>query len=199
LITNSDGTKFGKSEGNAVWLDPELTSPYALYQFWLNTDDRDVIDRLKVFTFLSRSDIEELESAVVDTPHVREAQKRLAEQVTTLVHGSGQTAAVKAASEALFGKGELSGLDPATLESALRELPHATITAGTTVAEALVATGLCQSLSDARRAIEQGGVSINNEGIGDDAAVVGEPRQPLPSGLLLKRGKKTLAGLFFSG
>jgi tyrosyl-tRNA synthetase len=199
LITNSDGTKFGKSEGNAVWLDPELTSPYALYQFWLNTDDRDVIDRLKVFTFLSRTDIEELEAAVVDTPHLRAAQKRLAEEVTTLVHGSGQTAAVKAASEALFGKGELDGLDPATLESALRELPHATITPGTSVAEALVATGLCQSLSEARRAIEQGGVSINNEGIGDDAAVVGEPRQPLPSGLLLKRGKKTLAGLFFSG
>lgn len=197
LITNSDGTKFGKSEGNAVWLDPELTSPYALYQFWLNTDDRDVIDRLKVFTFLSRSDIEELESAVVDTPHLRVAQKRLAEEVTTLVHGSGQTAAVKAASEALFGKGELNGLDPATLESALRELPHATITAGTTVAEALVSTGLCQSLSDARRAISQGGVSINNEGIEDDTAVVGEPRAPLRTAVLLKRGKKTLAGLFY--
>lgn len=198
LITNSDGTKFGKSEGNAVWLDPELTSPYALYQFWLNTDDRDVIDRLKVFTFLSRSDIEELESAVVDTPHLRVAQKRLAEEVTTLVHGSGQTAAVKAASEALFGKGELNGLDPATLESALRELPHATITAGTTVAEALVSTGLCQSLSDARRAISQGGVSINNEGIEDDTAVVGEPRAPLSTAVLLKRGKKTLAGLFYA-
>ena len=198
LITNSDGTKFGKSEGNAIWLDADLTSPYALYQFWLNTDDRDVIDRLKVFSFLSRAEIEELERAVQDTPHLRAAQKRLAEDVTTLVHGPDQTAAVKAASEALFGKGELDGLDPATLESALRELPHASITASTSVAEALVATGLCQSLSEARRAIGQGGVSINNQGIDDEAAVVGEPRAPLTGGLLLKRGKKTLAGLFFS-
>jgi tyrosyl-tRNA synthetase len=198
LITNSDGTKFGKSEGNAIWLDADLTSPYALYQFWLNTDDRDVIDRLKVFSFLSRAEIEELERAVQDTPHLRAAQKRLAEDVTTLVHGPDQTAAVKAASEALFGKGELDGLDPATLESALRELPHASITASTSVAEALVNTGLCQSLSEARRAIGQGGVSINNQGIDDEAAVVGEPRAPLTGGLLLKRGKKTLAGLFYA-
>ena len=198
LITNSDGTKFGKSEGNAVWLDAELTSPYALYQFWLNTDDRDVIDRLKVFTFLSRAEIEELEASVADSPHLRAAQKRLAEEVTTLVHGPDQTRAVKEASEALFGKGELEGLDPATLESALRELPHATITAETTVAQALVETGLCQSLSEARRAIAQGGVSINNQAIEDDGAVVGAPRAPLPAGVVLKRGKKTLAGLFYA-
>ena len=198
LITNSDGTKFGKSEGNAVWLDAELTSPYALYQFWLNTDDRDVIDRLKVFTFLSRAEIEELEASVADSPHLRAAQKRLAEEVTTLVHGPDQTRAVKEASEALFGKGELEGLDPATLESALRELPHATITAETTVAQALVETGLCQSLSEARRAIAQGGVSINNQAIEDDGAVIGAPRAPLPAGVVLKRGKKTLAGLFYA-
>ena len=198
LITNSDGTKFGKSEGNAVWLDAELTSPYALYQFWLNTDDRDVIDRLKVFTFLTRGEIEELDAAMKETPHLRAAQKRLAEEVTSLVHGPDQTEAVKAASEALFGKGELDGLDPATLESALRELPHATINPETTVAEALVATRLCQSLSEARRAIGQGGVSINNQGIDDDASLVGNPRAPLTTGLLLKRGKKTLAGLFYA-
>ena len=198
LITNSDGTKFGKSEGNAVWLEAELTSPYALYQFWLNTDDRDVIDRLKVFTFLTRGEIEELDAAMKETPHLRAAQKRLAEEVTSLVHGPDHTEAVKAASEALFGRGELDGLDPATLESALRELPHATITSETTVAEALVATGLCQSLSEARRAIGQGGVSINNQGIDDDAALVGNPRAPLTAGLLLKRGKKTLAGLFYA-
>lgn len=198
LITNSDGTKFGKSEGNAVWLDSELTSPYALFQFWLNTDDRDVIDRLKVFTFLTRAEIEELEAAVADTPHLRAAQKRLAEEVTTIVHGPDQTQAVKEASEALFGKGELEGLDPATLESALRELPHATVTAETTVAQALVDTGLCQSLSEARRAIAQGGVSINNQGIEEDGALVGAPRAPLPAGVVLKRGKKTLAGLFYA-
>ena len=198
LITNSDGTKFGKSEGNAIWLDADLTSPYALYQFWLNTDDRDVIDRLKVFTFLSRTEIEELETAVEETPHLRAAQKRLAEEVTTLVHGPDQTAAVKAASEALFGKGDLDGLDPATLETALRELPHATITPDTSVAEALVNTGLCQSLSEARRAIGQGGVSLNNQAVEEDAALVGKPRGPLLAGLLLKRGKKTLAGLFYA-
>ena len=198
LITNSDGTKFGKSEGNAVWLDSELTSPYALFQFWLNTDDRDVIDRLKVFTFLTRAEIEELEAALANTPHLRAAQKRLAEEVTTIVHGPDQTQAVKEASEALFGKGELEGLDPATLESALRELPHATVTAETTVAQALVDTGLCQSLSEARRAIAQGGVSINNQGIEDDGALVGAPRAPLPAGVVLKRGKKTLAGLFYA-
>ena len=198
LITNSDGTKFGKSEGNAVWLDAELTSPYALYQFWLNTDDRDVIDRLKVFTFLTRGEIEELDAAMKETPHLRAAQKRLAEEVTSLVHGPDHTEAVKAASEALFGKGELDGMDPATLETALRELPHATITSETTVAEALVATGLCQSLSEARRAIGQGGVSINNQEIDDDGAIVGNPRAPLTAGLLLKRGKKTLAGLFYA-
>ena len=198
LITNSDGTKFGKSEGNAVWLDAELTSPYALYQFWLNTDDRDVIDRLKVFTFLSRAEIEELEASVSDSPHLRAAQKRLAEEVTTLVHGPDQTRAVKEASEALFGKGELEGLDPATLESALRELPHATITADTPVAQALVETGLCQSLSEARRAIAQGGVSINNQAIEDEGALVGAPRAPLPAGVVLKRGKKTLSGLFYA-
>ena len=198
LITNADGTKFGKSEGNAIWLDPELTSPYALYQFWLNTDDRDVIDRLKIFTFLSRAEIEALETAVHETPHLRAAQKCLAQEVTTLVHGLDQTLAVTAASEALFGKGELDGLDPATLESALRELPHATITPETSVAEALVSTGLCQSLSEARRAIGQGGVSINNQAIGEDTALVGNPRAPLQTGLLLKRGKKTLAGLFYA-
>ncbi len=197
LITNSDGTKFGKSEGNALWLDPELTSPYALYQFWLNTDDRDVLDRLKVFTFLSREEIEELQAAIENSPQLRSAQKRLAEEVTTLVHGPDQSAAVAAASQALFGKGELDGLDPATLHSALLELPHATITPGTTVAEALVATGLASSLSEARRAIEQGGVSINNVAIEDDDAVVGDPRPPVLAGVLLKRGKKTLAGLFF--
>ena len=197
LITNADGTKFGKSEGNALWLDEDLTSPWALYQFWLNTDDRDVIDRLKVFTFLTREEIEALAKAVADTPHLRLAQKALADEVTTLVHGADQTKAVKAAADALFGKGDLDLVDAATLKSALQELPNATVTPTTTVAEALVATGLCSSLSDARRAIAQGGVSINNQPISEETAAVGEPRGPLPKGVLLKRGKKTLAGLFY--
>jgi len=198
LITNSDGTKFGKSEGNAVWLDKDLTSAFALYQFWLNTDDRDVISRLKVFTFLSREEIDHLELQRDEAPHFRAAQKRLAEDVTTLVHGGEQCGAVKAASEALFGKGNVDGLDPATFEGALRELPHATVSPQTTVAEALVATGLCSSVSEARRAISQGGVSINNESVLGETEMVGEARPPLATGLLLKRGKKTLAGLFYS-
>jgi tyrosyl-tRNA synthetase len=197
LITNADGTKFGKSEGNAIWLDPELTSPYALYQFWLNTDDRDVIDRLKIFTFLSRAEIEELEGYVESEPHRRRAQKRLAESVTALVHGESVMRSVQEASEALFGKDSLASLAEDVFAQALAELPHADVTPETTVAEALVATGLCQSISEARRAIGQGGVNINNIPVVDEVAVVGPPQRPHPSALLLKRGKKTFAALHY--
>ena len=197
LITNADGTKFGKSEGNAIWLDPELTSPYALYQFWLNTDDRDVIDRLKIFTFFSRQEIEELEGQVESEPHRRLAQKRLAESVTALVHGESVMRSVQEASEALFGKESLASLAPDVFAQALAELPHAEVTSETTVAEALVATGLCQSVSEARRAIAQGGVSINNSPVADEVAVVGPAQPPHPSAVLLKRGKKTFAALHY--
>lgn len=195
LITNSDGTKFGKSEGNAIWLDAESTSPYAMYQFWLNTDDRDVIDRLKVFTFLTRAEIESLETSVAEAAHERAAQKRLALEVTALVHGVEQASAVVHASTALFGKDSLESLDPDIFLQALAELPTAPVSSTTTVAEALVATGLSASLSDARRAIAQGGVSINNQAVTDEAAEVGGPRPPHPSALVLKRGKKTFAAL----
>jgi tyrosyl-tRNA synthetase len=198
LITNSDGTKFGKSEGNAVWLDTELTSPWAMYQFWLNTDDRDVIDRLKVFTFLSRSEIETLEEETLASPHTRAAQKHLAREVTSLVHGVDETAKVEAAAAALFGKDSLESLDPGVFAQALSELPTAHITPDTAVVQALVDTGLCSSLSEARRAISQGGVSLNNVAVGDEAAVVGSPRPPSDEWVLLKRGKKTVAGLRFS-
>jgi tyrosyl-tRNA synthetase len=198
LITNADGTKFGKSEGNAIWLDPELTSPYALYQFWLNTDDRDVVDRLKIFTFLSRSEIEDLAALVDSEPHRRAAQKCLAEDVTALVHGETVMRSVQEASEALFGKDSLENLAPDVFAEALAELPRAEVTAASTVADALVAAGLSQSLSEARRAIAQGGVSINNVAVTDESALVGAPQPPHPSALLLKRGKKTLAGLHYS-
>ena len=199
LITNSDGTKFGKSEGNAIWLDAELTSPWAMFQFWLNTDDRDVIDRLKVFTFLSRAEIEALEAEVESAPHARAAQKALARGVTALVHGEENAAAVEAAATALFGKGSLEAIDAGVFAQAVSELPQADVTPDTLVAQALVETGLCASLSEARRAISQGGVSINNEAITDDSAVVGASRPPSPTWSVLKRGKKTLAGLHFSG
>ncbi|WP_314147148.1 tyrosine--tRNA ligase [uncultured Leifsonia sp.] len=195
LITNSDGTKFGKSEGNAVWLDPALTSPYAMYQFWLNTDDADVVARLKVFTFLHRDEIERLERAVADEPFRREAQRRLAYEVTSLVHGAEATEAVIAASEALFGQGDLEGQDRATIEAALRELPNTTTAASTTIAQALVDTGLTKSLGEARRAVAQGGVYANNAKVDDADAAVGDVL--LPGGtVVLRRGKKTLAGVF---
>jgi tyrosyl-tRNA synthetase len=193
LITNSDGTKFGKSEGNAVWLDAEMCSPYRMYQFWLNTDDADVVDRLKVFTFLTRAEIDEYAVRVRDEPFRRAAQKRLALEVTALVHGEDAAAAVIAASEALFGQGDLTALDAATLRSAIDELPHAELDAGTTVSHALVATGLVTSLGEARRAVTQGGVTLDGQRVIDETAVVAGS---LPGGVsVLRRGKKTLAGV----
>ena len=195
LILNSDGTKFGKSEGNAIWLDAKLTSPYRIYQFWLNADDADVIDRLKVFTFLHRDEIERLERAVAEEPFRREAQRRLAYEVTSLIHGVEATEAVIAASEALFGQGDLAGQDKGTLESALRELPNTTTAASTTIAQALVDTGLTKSLGEARRAVAQGGVYVNNAKVEDAESAVGD--HLLPGGMVvLRRGKKTLSGVF---
>ena len=195
LITNSDGTKFGKSEGNAIWLDAAMTSPYAFYQFWLNTDDADVIDRLKVFTFLSRADIEALAEAVAAEPFKRLAQRTLAFEVTSLVHGVAATEAAIAAAAALFGQGEITDLDAPTLESALRELPNTTAPASTQISQLLVDTGLCDSTSAARRAIGEGGVYVNNVKIEAQDALL-EPHV-LPSRMaVLRRGKKTLAGIF---
>jgi tyrosyl-tRNA synthetase len=195
LITNSDGRKFGKSEGNAVWLDPTLTSPYAFYQFWLNADDADVIDRLKVFTFLSRDEIAGYADAVAGEPSRRAAQRALALEVTTLVHGEAATAAAIAAAGALFGQGELADLNRETLESALRELPNTTTMPDATVMQVLVDTGLTSSLAESRRAVEQGGVYLNNVKVVDAGASVGESM--LPGGFsVLRRGKKTLAGVF---
>ena len=195
LITNSDGTKFGKSEGNAIWLDSSMTSPYAFYQFWLNTDDDDVIERLKIFTFLSREAIDRLAAAVLAEPYKREAQRMLAWEVTSLVHGEAATSAAIAAAEALFGQGELSALDEATLESALRELPNTTTPASTPVAQLLVDTGLSPSLAAARRSIGEGGVYLNNIRVDDEATVL-EMSVLAGRMAVLRRGKKTLAGIF---
>lgn len=145
LVMNSDGTKFGKSEGNAVWLDSELTSPYAFYQFWVNTDDRDVADRLRIFTFLPRTEIERLEKAVADEPFRREAQRALAWEVTSLVHGAEATRSVIDASAALFGKGSLEGIDPVILRGALEAVPSMEATPETPALQAFVETGLVAS------------------------------------------------------
>lgn len=194
LITNSDGKKFGKSEGNAVWLDAEFTSPYAFFQFWLNVEDADVIDRLKVFTFLTRAEINALSEQTTTAAHLRAAQKRLAFEVTALVHSSAEAQAAVAASAALFGQGELALLDVTTLRSALSELPNVEAESGTQITALLVETGLVASLSAARRAIAEGGVYLNNVKVEDDAAVLTDFLRD--EFAVLRRGKKTLAGIF---
>ncbi len=194
LITNSDGQKFGKSEGNAVWLDSEFTSPYAFYQFWLNVDDADVIDRLKVFTFLTKAEIEDLAKQTTEAPHLRAAQKRLALEVTSLVHSAEAAQAAIDASAALFGQGDLATLDAETLQAALGELPKTIAPVGTPITQLLIDTGLVDSISAGRRAIKEGGVYVNNEKIIDEAAVLTELLHSKFA--VLRRGKKTLAGVF---
>ena len=194
LITNSDGQKFGKSEGNAVWLDAEFTSPYAFYQFWLNVDDADVIDRLKVFTFLTKAEILDLAQQTAEAPHLRAAQKRLALEVTTLVHSAEAAQAAIDASAALFGQGDLAALDASTLQSALGELPNTKAAIGTPITQLLIETGLVDSISAGRRAIKEGGVYVNNEKIIDEAAVLTDLLHSKFA--VLRRGKKTLAGVF---
>ncbi|MEQ4719429.1 tyrosine--tRNA ligase [Nonomuraea sp. B19D2] len=200
LITKADGTKFGKTAGGAVWLDPALTSPYAFYQYWLNADDRDVIRFLRVFTFRSREEIDELEKAVADRPFAREAQRTLAEDLTTLVHGEEELAAVVAASKALFGQGALEELSAATLQGALAEVPRAEIPAlGVPFVDLLADSGLVESKSAARRAVKEGGAYLNNVKITDEAYV------PISDDLLhgrfmvLRRGKKSIGGVEVAG
>jgi tyrosyl-tRNA synthetase len=200
LITNADGTKFGKSEGNAIWLDPAMCSPYAFYQFWLNTADADVAARLKVFTFLSRAEIEALEVSVAERPFAREGQRKLAYEVTSLVHGVDATEKVIAASAAVFGNGDLSVLDEATLKAATSELPSATVEAGDLgIIELLVASGLSESKSAARRTVGEGGAYVNNAKVTDPDAVVASSSLLHGRYLLLRRGKKNLATVQVSG
>ncbi|XVQ90330.1 tyrosine--tRNA ligase [Microbispora siamensis] len=196
LITKADGTKFGKTAGGAVWLDPALTSPYAFYQFWLNADDRDVVRFLKVFTFRTREEIEELEKAVAERPAAREAQRALAEDLTTLVHGSDELARVIAASRALFGQGSLTELDARTLESALAEVPKAVVpTLGAPYVELLAQSGLVESKSAARRAVKEGGAYLNNMKITDEEYVPSADDLLHGRFLVLRRGKKTVGGV----
>lgn len=198
LMTKADGSKFGKTAGGETyWLDPELTSPYAFFQFFLNADDRDIENFLKVFSFRSRAEIEELVKEGAERPAARVAQRALAEELTTLVHGADECAAVIAASQALFGQGALEDLDERTLASALSELPMLRVPAGElpSVVDLLAASGLCSSKSDARRAIGQGGAYVNN------VKVTGEDAVPDAGDLLhgrflvLRRGKRNLGGV----
>ncbi|MFI5954155.1 tyrosine--tRNA ligase [Cryptosporangium sp. NPDC051539] len=197
LLTNATGEKFGKSTGGgSVWLDPSLTSPYSWYQFWFNTDDRDVVSRLKTFTFLDRKEIEELEVAATERPAARLAQRRLAAEMTTLVHGSSETEAVVAASGALFGRGELQTLPAATLRAALSEAGLHQVSGELPSAAALLhASGLASSLSDARRTVREGGAYVNNTKVTDSEA--SPAREDLLHGrwLVLRKGKRTVAGV----
>jgi tyrosyl-tRNA synthetase len=198
LLTKADGTKFGKTESGTVWLDPALTSPYAFYQFWVNTDDRDVVGYLKSLTFLDRERIEELEKATAERPGAREAQRALAQELTTLVHGADQTAAVQAASQALFGRGDLAELDASTLAAALSELPGTTVQGRLpTVAELLVATGLEKGNNAARRTIGEGGAYLNNVKVTDEAAAPSAADLLHGEWLVLRRGKRNLAAVRF--
>lgn len=192
LITKADGTKFGKTEGGAVWLDADMMSPYAFYQFWLNAADDDVVRFLKIFTFRSREEIAELEAAVRKRPGAREAQRTLAADVTTLVHGAAATDAVIAASQALFGRGELDALDERTLEAAVAELPRATAQVGDPVVDLLVASGLVASKGAARRAVAEGGAYVNNVKVTGEDATLGADDLLHGRFALLRRGKKTL-------
>ncbi|MEV8336061.1 tyrosine--tRNA ligase [Streptomyces niveus] len=195
LITKADGTKFGKTESGTIWLDPERTTPYAFYQFWLNADDRDVSKFLRIFSFKSREEIEELEKLTEERPQARAAQRALAEELTTLVHGAEQCAGVVAASKALFGQGELTGLDAATLAAALSEVPHARVAELAPMVDLLTEVGLAPSKSAARRTVKEGGAYVNNVKVTDAEAVPDAGELLHGRWLVLRRGKKNLAAV----
>lgn len=194
LITKSDGTKFGKTEGGAVWLDPELMSPYDFYQFWFNTEDADTERFLKVFTLLNRSEIEALVEESKKKPAARIGQRSLAREVTTLVHGEEACARVEAASAALFGRGDLAELDESTLADAVAELPTASLDLGeSTVIDLLVNTGLVNGRSQARRTVADGGAYLNNVKVEDEDEPV-KQEDLLPGGVvLIRRGRRNIA------
>jgi tyrosyl-tRNA synthetase len=201
LVTDSEGNKFGKSTGGgSLWLDPEMTSPYAWYQYFFNTADADAIPYLKWFTFLSRDEIAELEQATSERPHERSAQRRLAQELTTLVHGQSQCSAVEHASQALFGRGELTALDEPTLAAALREASNNQVAelgpdAPNGIIDLLVASGLVDSKGAAKRTVAEGGAYVNNVRVESDNWA------PQPSDflhnrwLVLRRGKRNISGI----
>jgi tyrosyl-tRNA synthetase len=198
LVTAADGTKFGKSTGGgSLWLDPQMTSPYAWYQYFVNTADADVIRYLRWFTFLSADELAELERATQERPQQRAAQRRLATELTVLVHGEAATEAVEHASRALFGQGDLDRLDEATLAAALREASVAELKAGAPdgIVDLLVASGLSASKGAARRTIGEGGVSVNNVRIDSDEWAPQASDFLHGRWLVVRRGKRNIAGI----
>lgn len=197
LVTSADGKKFGKSTGGgSLWLDPEMTSPYAWYQYFVNTGDADVVKYLRWFTFLSKEELAQLEVATSERPHAREAQKRLAAEMTTLVHGEESTRSVELASQALFGRAELAELDEKTLAAALQEASVTDIEVGApnTIVDLLVATGLSESKGAARRAVKEGGASVNNVKISDEDWTPTADDLLHGRWLVVRRGKRNFAG-----
>ena len=201
LVTKADGSKFGKSEGGAIWLDPAMTSPYAFYQFWLNTGDAEVPGLLRVFTFRTREEIEELERQAAERPSARVGQHALAEDVTTLVHGADTFQRVRAASRALFGQGDLAAVDERTLADAFAEVPHTEVFLKAdpgdpddggmpTAADLMVLTGIVASKSAARRLIAEGGAYLNNQRVTAEGAVPGHSDLLHDCYLIVRRGKR---------
>ncbi len=206
LVTKADGTKFGKTETGTVWLSPAMTSPYAFFQFWLNADDRDVSTYLRFYSMRSHAEIEALEEATRAEPARRAAQRALAQELTTLVHGAAATEAVEAAAQALFGQGDLAAIPADVLDAALREVPHAMIPREDIadgelpdIVDLLVRSGLSPSRGQARRTIGEGGAYVNNVRVEDEAFRV--PVGDLLHGryLVLRRGRRTLAGVIVEG
>lgn len=198
LVTSSDGVKLGKSTGGgSIWLDPEKTSPYAWYQYFLAVQDADVGKYLRWFTDLSQPEIEELDKATEERPHQRLAQRRLAQELTVLVHSAEELRRVEAASQALFGSGELKDLDPKALGQALAETPLAEVEPGgsTAIVDLLVATGLCESRNAARRAVQEGGAWVNNQRVADIEWEPAEGDWLHGRWLVLRRGKRNMAGV----
>lgn len=195
LVTDSEGKKFGKSTGGgSLWLDPEMTSPYTWYQYFVNTADADVIRYLRWFTFLDQEELARLEVEVEERPFKREAQRRLAQEMTDLVHGIEAREAVELASQALFGRAELADLDEATLAASVSETDVFEFSGETTIVDLLVGAGLADSKGAARRSIKEGGAYVNNVRIEDEAWAPTEDDFLHGSWLVLRRGKKNFAG-----
>jgi len=196
LVTRSDGQKYGKTEAGAIWLDPASTSPFAFYQYFLNQADADAVPLLKVFSFRSRDEIEELERATAERPEARAAQRALAEELTELVHGVEEESRAMAASAALFGDGELTELDEDTLRASLREVPRVEASGDLApLLDLLVSTGLASSRSEARRTVSDGGIYLNNRRVSDPAFVPSTTELIHGRWLVLRRGKRQLAAV----
>lgn len=195
LLTKADGSKFGKTESGTVWLDSELTSPYAFHQFFLNAEDAKVVDYLKVFSFRSREEIEALEEATEKEPHKRLAQKALADDTTDIVHGVAEREAVVAAAGALFGRGELAHLSAKALEGVMRELKAPEVRVPIPLADAFLVAGIVDSKAAARRAVLEGGAYVNNEKVGDPELVLGPEHLLADRFVVLRRGRRTVGGV----